>query len=77
MLKVSPSTLKGHQIIGELRLTLVPQSSQYPPLKGHQIIGELRPIRVFPSQGIAKLKGHQIIGELRLWRPAFRLSDIN
>ena len=35
--------LKGHQIIGELRLCLLLVVSKALSLKGHQIIGELRP----------------------------------
>ena len=38
----SPYRLKGHQIIGELRLTLLNEFFELVPLKGHQIIGELR-----------------------------------
>ena len=36
------SLLKGHQIIGELRLTVKLEVWLTPQLKGHQIIGELR-----------------------------------
>ena len=36
------SLLKGHQIIGELRLHLIEQPPLRRLLKGHQIIGELR-----------------------------------
>ena len=35
-------SLKGHQIIGELRLKLAALQKPAMPLKGHQIIGELR-----------------------------------
>ena len=34
--------MKGHQIIGELRLNSPFRSSRKSELKGHQIIGELR-----------------------------------
>ena len=43
--EAKPAILKGHQIIGELRLLKVVTTSGS-PLKGHQIIGELRPSRV-------------------------------
>ena len=39
---VKRATLKGHQIIGELRLISLASLVQSTQLKGHQIIGELR-----------------------------------
>ena len=38
------SLLKGHQIIGELRLIFLHKMNLQSELKGHQIIGELRQI---------------------------------
>ena len=59
-------TLKGHQIIGELRPAGKKLLAQIDALKGHQIIGELRPItKRSMSFALHILKGHQIIGELR------------
>ena len=59
-------TLKGHQIIGELRPQLLQLLSLQLVLKGHQIIGELRRLNVLILDLRNLLKGHQIIGELRL-----------
>ena len=64
--------LKGHQIIGELRLTMSAAVLIDDKLKGHQIIGELRPDRCI-EQLKSILKGHQIIGELRLRCLCFRV----
>ena len=57
--------LKGHQIIGELRLYYSIPSFFNWLLKGHQIIGELRLPWKASQLYAQKLKGHQIIGELR------------
>ena len=61
--------LKGHQIIGELRLIMLLNPSVRTKLKGHQIIGELRHGDDYICEGGYTLKGHQIIGELRLYFP--------
>ena len=57
--------LKGHQIIGELRLTWCLLTQHQFVLKGHQIIGELRRYAPDLLRPGVELKGHQIIGELR------------
>ena len=57
--------LKGHQIIGELRLFHFCQHLGTDGLKGHQIIGELRQRWARARRRNIQLKGHQIIGELR------------
>ena len=46
---IPSSLLKGHQIIGELRLKPFGLSGEWRQLKGHQIIGELRPIFSKPT----------------------------
>ena len=57
--------LKGHQIIGELRLVNIILKGKINKLKGHQIIGELRQYVYSLLKKSHRLKGHQIIGELR------------
>ena len=61
---ISPG-LNGHQIIGELRLTIWLVQQQDLTLNGHQIIGELRPRKLIDRFDPYILNGHQIIGELR------------
>ena len=44
--------LKGHQIIGELRLSCLYRLMSSELLKGHQIIGELRPAICFKAAAL-------------------------
>ena len=49
--KRANTKLKGHQIIGELRLLDNETKAKKYILKGHQIIGELRPLTDYITKG--------------------------
>ena len=69
-------SLKGHQIIGELRLSFQHQLKKTRVIEGSPDHWWVTTLSLSCFDSHFKLKGHQIIGELRLWRPAFNDSDI-